>query len=268
MSSSDGVTAVMHDLGGSGEPLVIAHATGFCGGAYTPLAAALRHHFHVWAIDFRSHGDATPTDALHWHRIADDLEAGIDAIGGGPVPVVGHSMGGACALLVAVRRPGAVRWAYVYEPIVFPPDHTGSSTLSESARRRRATFPSQADALHRYASRPPLDVLRADSLHAYVEHGFHRQPDGSVRLKCAPDHEAAVYASSGTITYDHLRRVDIPVTVAVGAVGEGFSPAALADAQVAALPHGRIERHATLGHFGPLQDPSGVAASILATAAG
>ena len=51
-----------------------------------------------------------------------------------------------------------------------------------TARRRRANFPSRADALHRYASRPPLNELRADSLFSYVEHGFRDMTDGTVTL--------------------------------------------------------------------------------------
>ena len=34
LSSSSGVELELHDLGGSGAPLLIAHATGFCAGAY------------------------------------------------------------------------------------------------------------------------------------------------------------------------------------------------------------------------------------------
>ena len=50
--------------------------------------------------------------------------------------------------------------------------------MADTARHRRATFPSTAAALHRYASRRPLNELRADSLFAYVEHGFRELPDG------------------------------------------------------------------------------------------
>ena len=39
-----------------------------------------------------------------------------------------------------------------------------------------------------------------------------------------------------------------------------------APAIVDALPDGRIEEHPELGHFGPLQDPAAIAASIRAAA--
>jgi pimeloyl-ACP methyl ester carboxylesterase len=268
--STDGVSVAVHDLGGTGDPLVIAHATGFCGMAYEPLAAGLRHRFHVWALDFRGHGDSTAPalDLLAWDRMVDDLDAAVTAVAGDtPIAVVGHSMGGACALRLESRRPGTFRWAYVFEPIVLPAgiERTGPNPLAESATRRRPTFPSRADALLRYSGRPPLNVLRADSLHAYVVHGFREDADGTVRLKCSPAHEAGTFAASGGITLDHLADVHIPVTVAAG-VADGGMPAMLAPEQVAALPRGRLEQHTTLGHFGPLQDPTAIAAAILAAA--
>ena len=71
-----------HDLGGSGAPLVVCHATGFHGRAYGPLATGLVARFRVWAIDFRGHGAATaPVDGnFAWAGMRDDLLAVVDAL--------------------------------------------------------------------------------------------------------------------------------------------------------------------------------------------
>jgi pimeloyl-ACP methyl ester carboxylesterase len=267
--STDGVTVAVHDLGGSGEPLVIAHATGFCAGVYAPLAAELTRRFHVYALDFRGHGEteAPSLDVLHWHRITDDLEACVDAVAGGrAIPVFGHSMGGACALLLEKRRPGTFTWAYLYEPIVMPPmtESPQKNPLAEGAKRRRATFGSRAEALARYAERPPLSTFRADALLAYVQSGFKDEPDGSVTLRCAPEAESTVFSNSGSITLEDLPSVHMPVTIATGRVDAEFSPAVLGEAQSTSLLFGRLERFDHLGHLGPMQDPPSVAASILA----
>ena len=57
--STDGVTVVVHELAGSaGHPVVlIAHATGFHGHAYLPVAKRLAPRFHTFGMDFRGHGD-------------------------------------------------------------------------------------------------------------------------------------------------------------------------------------------------------------------
>ena len=125
-------------------------------------------------------------------------------------------------------------------------------------------FPSTAAALHRYASRPPLNELRADSLFAYVEYGFRELPDGSVQLKCLPEHEAATFAADGKPTLEIAAQVQTPTTIAIGTTAEGWTPATFGPAIVESLPNGRLEVHPTLGHFGPLQDPVAVAASIAA----
>ena len=82
VSSTDGVTIVVHDLGGSGDLMLLCHATGFHARAYEPLAAQLASHFHVLALDFRGHGDSTAphNGRFDWEGMADDLLAVVDAL--------------------------------------------------------------------------------------------------------------------------------------------------------------------------------------------
>ncbi|HRW39382.1 MAG TPA: hypothetical protein P5254_16920, partial [Aquihabitans sp.] len=135
--------------------------------------------------------------------------------------------------------------------------------LAAAARRRRPSFPSKAEALDRYASRPPLGLLRADALAAYVEHGFVDQPDGSVALACAPEDEARVFEAPGKPTLRDMADVDVPVVVARG-VREPWGPQAFAPAVADALPRGRSRAYDHLGHFGPFEDPTTVAADAAA----
>lgn len=271
LPSTSGTSIALHDLGGAGPALLICHATGFCAGAYRPLADHLVDHHRVFALDVRGHGESTPPDDgdFDWGGMADDVAAVAAAIGEqapGPLHVVGHSMGGAAALLAEHRAPGTFVSAYVYEPIVPPapaPPDLAENPMSAAARRRREVFPSRAEALWRYASRPPLSLLQAASLAAYVEAGFEDLPDGTVRLRCRSEDEARTFASTGAIHTALVADVAIPTVVAVGGADPGmvadFSPAL-----AAALPHATLEAHPRLGHFGPLQAPAEVAASILA----
>jgi pimeloyl-ACP methyl ester carboxylesterase len=134
--------------------------------------------------------------------------------------------------------------------------------LSEGARRRRPRFPDRDAAYANYAAKPPLGRLHPAALRAYVDHGF-RDVRGGVELKCRPQVEAAVFeAGARSNGYAHLGEVAAPVVVAAG--GDQDGPAQFAPAIAAALPHGRLERHPDLSHFGPMEDPPAVAAAIRA----
>jgi pimeloyl-ACP methyl ester carboxylesterase len=267
VASTDGVTVAVHDFGGDGAPLLLAHATGFHALVWRPLVARL-DGFHAWAPDLRGHGDSSPplSGTFHWSGFADDVLAVIDALELDRPFAVGHSKGGAALLLAEQRRPGTFAGLYLYEPVVFPGEVsaslTGENPLAEGARRRRDSFDSFDAAIENFASKPPFSALDPDALRAYVEHGFAQRDDGTVRLKCRPEHEAEVYQmGSAHDAFAHLDRVSCPVVVAVGRI-DGYGPGAFADPIVAALPHGQKQDWPQLGHFGPLERPDLIAGAI------
>lgn len=268
VASTDDVELELHHFGGEGPALLIAHATGFLAEAYRPMHRELQDHFDVWAVDFRSHGDSTSathtaTDGtVSWQGTGRDVLAAVDALGGGPVFAFGHSMGGASLLTAELMRPGTMIAAYLFEPIVFPGallDIDVPNPLAESAKRRRPSFPSRLEALHRYASRPPLGLFRSDVLAAYVEHGFRADTDGTVTLKCPPELEAATFDAPDKTPIEAIHPVSIPVVVARGERDRGPGPAQLAEPISQALPLGELVSYRHLTHFGPLQDPDTVA---------
>ena len=268
--STDDVDLLVHDLGGptgsSVPSILFVHATGFHGPVWAPLAARLER-FHRWSVDMRAHGGSTtPTDRpLEWDGFADDVLNVIDALGLDQPIGVGHSKGGAALLLAEQRRPGTFRALWLYEPVVMPSQYAigvnEDNPLSNGARRRRANFADHEEALTNYASKPPFDALHPDALRAYVTHGFGPSPDGGVTLRCRPEDEAAVYAhGSAHQAFRHLGEVDCPVTIALGV--EDSVPAVFGRSIAAELPRGQVQSHPHLGHFGPLEDPHGMARAI------
>jgi pimeloyl-ACP methyl ester carboxylesterase len=275
--SPAGHSLAVHELGGSGRPTLLAHATGLHGAVWEPMAAALAPGLERWAMDFRAHGASVvpPELPLDWAGYTDDVLTVVDGLGlaAGSVFGIGHSMGGAALLMAEQRRPGTFAGLWLFEPIAAPPGTLqslpgGGNPLAEGAARRRASFPSSAEALANFASKPPLSRLRADALHAYVRHGFvaDESGDGSVRLACRPADEARTFQAAGAHdTFARLGEVLCPVVVASG--DEGFGPALFAEAITEALPKGRLEPFAQLGHFGPLEAPDRVAAAVSSFAA-
>jgi pimeloyl-ACP methyl ester carboxylesterase len=282
VASTDGVRLAVHQLGHdhpsddpfTGRPVLLCHATGFHGMVWAPMARHL-DGCAAYAVDFRGHGDSPPPHDrdMDWNGFADDVLAVVDAMADSGLDVaglraVGHSKGGAAILLAEQRRPGTFGAAYLFEPVVMPPQvHTelgGVNPLAAGALRRRPTFASRDEAYDNYASKPPLSALDPAALRAYVDHGFADQADGTVTLKCRPEIESAVF-EMGMLhhAFEHLGEVRCPVTIGAGEV-DGFGPAAAAPAIVAALPHGTLDELPELGHFGPLEDPALVAAHVLA----
>jgi pimeloyl-ACP methyl ester carboxylesterase len=266
--STDGVVLALHDLGGDGEPLLLVHATMFCGRVWEPVAAHLGR-FHCFAPDLRAHG-RSPLPAsgapLDWPAIATDVLATVDHLGVERPRAVGHSMGAACLLLAELARPGTFDALWLYDPVVRPsPAVIGPSetTLAAGARRRRATFPSRDAAYHNFSAKPPLDRAVPAARRAYVDHAFEALPDGSVTLCCRPEVEAEIYELGALHgAYDRLGEVGCPVTVAHGFPEEG-RPSTWAPDIAARLPAGREVAFAHLSHFGPLEEPATVAAAVL-----
>ncbi len=258
----------VHDFGGSDANadrplLVIAHATGFHGLMYRPLAERLSDSFHCVSFDFRAHGKSTLPDtaSLDWHRITDDLFAVMDHFSPDePVRVLGHSLGGACIALGTVRHPERFERVWAFEPILLPyQDVSEPSPLAEGARRRRPVFRSRGEARANYASKPPLSILSPEVMDLYVEHGFDDLEDGSVRLACLPEHEAAVFENAFSGSLDAA--VNTAVAYGVGVGNDGGMPGQAARAAAAQGDHlTAIEMDLT--HFGPLQDPDAVATEI------
>jgi pimeloyl-ACP methyl ester carboxylesterase len=96
---------------GEGPPLVLLHGSTSVGtrdwGAQRPL---FRQHFRLLMPDARGHGGTRWDATRGWDRSAlvDDLTAFLDALGLDRVRLMGLSMGGGTALLMASRHPERV----------------------------------------------------------------------------------------------------------------------------------------------------------------
>jgi len=273
-TTPDGVELALYDFGGTGDDLLLVHATGFCAGVLEPMARALHDRFHCLALDLRGHGrSGRPLDGdFAWSGFATDVLTAADAMGLVRPVAFGHSCGGASLLLAEQRRPGTFRSLYVFEPVIVPdqpvPFALADNPLSQGARRRRETFPNTEDAFVNFSSKPPFSTLDPDVLLRYVEDGFEPIPgedggDGrAIRLRCAREDEAEVYIHGfGNGAFEHLGEVGCPVTFAYGSLTDSFGPESMA-ADAARVPVSAVESFEELGHFGPLERPGRVAGRV------
>lgn len=278
VDGAGGIPIAAWELGGVGPPLLLAHATGFHALCLQALASGLAGGFRVVAFDLRGHGrSGTPpleaeadgqVPSMTWGLMAEDALAVIDALGLEGAAGFGHSCGGAVLLLAEQRRPGTLTGIFAYEPVVTQPDWSAkaqerAARLADGARRRRQVFESRDAALEHYMARPPLSSLSEDVLAEYVDHGFVDQADGSVRLRCDPEAEAATYAMAPHASvWEHLPEVTCPTTFACGGPGTTFGVDAMAGL-ASRVQDGRVDEHVDLDHFGPLELPDEVAEGVL-----
>jgi pimeloyl-ACP methyl ester carboxylesterase len=281
VASSDGVEVVVHHLGHGpkASPLLIAHATGFHGRAYSQLGAALSERHDVWGQDVRGHGvTAVPSRwAVDWHGYGDDATAAalwLSAFADGAQLVgFGHSLGGALLLMAADRHPGLFRTIVLYEPIVFPPSDEpfdpGQSPLARGALRRRRVFDSYRHAIENFASKPPMNAFDRAALEDYVYGGFRPVdpdvPDGPVELTCTPEHESATFAASHHAgLWERLSHIETPTVVLGGRREPTNPPSMMAEPVATQLAAGRYVETA-LDHFGPFIHPVVVAGLVETT---
>jgi pimeloyl-ACP methyl ester carboxylesterase len=92
--------------GQPGRPtLLIAHGLFGSGRNWGVIGKRLADDFHVLAPDMRNHGDSPWCDSHDYPEMAEDLAGLLD----GPADVVGHSMGGKAAMMLALTRPELVK---------------------------------------------------------------------------------------------------------------------------------------------------------------
>lgn len=104
--------ASLHDaeIGSSGPRVVFLHGLFGQGRNFTQVARSLEPELRSLLVDLPNHGRSGWTDSVDYLDVADAVAAHLrDGFAAdGPVHVVGHSMGGKVAMVLALRHPDLV----------------------------------------------------------------------------------------------------------------------------------------------------------------
>jgi pimeloyl-ACP methyl ester carboxylesterase len=276
MYVSDGSELATHDLGGSGDDLVLmTHGAGLCAAMLSPMAEALSGNFYKVGLDLRGHGSSgrAVNRDYTWPRIGKDIREILDAVAA-PLHIFGHSVGASAALLAALERPDSVRSLCLFEPIILDPTDTeGIEEMARSAEGRRAVFASRAEIVEHFSSRGFFKAFEREALAGYVDGAFRAQPDGRFELALAPEDEAAIFRESiAPGVWDGLGTLpDLDLEIAVLFGSSSTGPRAAGVARLAKLdPRVHVIEINGVGHFGPFESPDLIGemvSSILRTSA-
>lgn len=135
--------------GGDKPPIVLLHGLTANGACWTPLARALEGDYDVVMPDARGHGNSgAPDSGYRYDNLAADVMSLIDALGISNPVVLGHSMGGMTATVVASRNLKRLRGLILVDP-----------TFLTLQRQREVHESDIADQHRRILSRPRENFL-------------------------------------------------------------------------------------------------------------
>jgi esterase len=116
----------------------------------------LAGHFHVFALDARNHGRSPHAREMYYGVMADDIIAWMDTRHITRAALVGHSMGGKTAMLLACRHPERVERLVVAD--IAPKDYYWPRHRAEFAAMHELdldNLSSRHEAESRFAARVP-----------------------------------------------------------------------------------------------------------------
>ena len=160
------LNVVRHASEGSLKPLLIVH--GLYGSArnWGVISKRLSTDRGVIAVDQRNHGDSPWFDTHSYNDMARDLSEVIEA-NEQPMDVLGHSMGGKAAMVLALTRPELVNRLIIADiaPVAYEHDQSQYIEAMQSVVLSKIEKRSQAnEALSKFIDDPALCSFFTQSL--------------------------------------------------------------------------------------------------------
>jgi pimeloyl-ACP methyl ester carboxylesterase/ketosteroid isomerase-like protein len=248
--SANGITLHAEQSGSGDLSLVFLHYWGGTARSWAPVIAALPAGLRAIALDARGWGGSDrPADGYDIATMADDVEAALAALDLKRYVLVGHSMGGKVAQLLASRRPAGLAGLI----LVAPPPAQGKS-LPEPVRE---------DMKKAYAS-PEAIAWTIDNVLA------ERALSPDLREQVIADSLAGATAAkeswpASAISEDvsaDLARIDVPVLVIGGEKDKVDDVEMLRTLVVPSLPNATLSVIPGVGHLIPLEAPRDLAQRI------
>lgn len=146
---------------GPGTPVLLVHGLFGQGRNLGGIARRLAQGRAVISVDMRNHGDSFHDDDHSYPALATDLAQVVETQGG-RMDIVGHSMGGKAAMMLALTRPDLIERLAVLDiaPVSYGHSQAGYIDMMEALDLTDLDRRSQAD-------KRLAEILHAPSLRAF-----------------------------------------------------------------------------------------------------
>ena len=154
------LNTILHGTEGAKPPLLIVHGLYGSGRNWGVIAKRLSDERQVIAVDQRNHGDSDWTESHSYFDMAEDL-AEVIAAHGGRADVLGHSMGGKAAMVLALTRPDLVNRLILADIAPVGYDHSQIQYIEAMRGVDLSTVEKRSDASAQLARTVPEPTLQA-----------------------------------------------------------------------------------------------------------
>jgi len=236
---------------GKGTPsIVFLHYWGGSSRTWDGVIAELSEHHRCIATDHRGWGESdAPDTGYRLADLADDAQGVIEALKLDHYVVVGHSMGGKAAQLLAARRPAGLRGLALVAPS--PPSPTA---LAQDQREAL---------LHSYDSPESIAYVIDNVLTARPLPQAQREQVIADSLRGAPQ---AKHAWPTAMMLEDIRpevaRIDVPTLVLAGEHDQVDTMMVLREQLLPHVTGARLQVLSGAGHLAMLETPRAVAQAI------
>jgi pimeloyl-ACP methyl ester carboxylesterase len=240
---ANGIGIYVEDEGSGDLPLVFLHYWGGSSRTWHHVTSALASSHRTIATDHRGWGRSdAPPSGYGLADLAADAEGVIEALGLERYILIGHSMGGKVAQLLASRRPNGLAGLVLVAPS--PPS---PMRMPAEARDRMANA---------YASREAVEATIDQVLTAKALSPRDRAQVIDDSLRGAPPAKAAwPQATSLEDITQEVSAIDVPTIVIAGAMDRVDSVAILQSELMPRIPQAVLHVLPGTGHLSMLESP-------------
>lgn len=244
---SNGIELHVQQRGVGVPALVFLHYWGGSSRTWRHVVEALQNDFRTIAIDQRGWGQSDKAD--NGYALADlaaDVQGVIAALGLQRYILVGHSMGGKVAQLIATQRPDGLKGLILVAPS--PPSPLGLP--AEMRRAMVSAYATRASIIMTVEQVLAPDGLSASDLEMVIEDSARGAPAALAAWPLATSQEDITSLAS---------RIDVPAIVISGENDRVDPPDVLRRELLPRITQAQLHLLPGVGHLSPLEAPDAVA---------